>query len=195
MSTETLLMVLIGAVAALAVIGLIVGVANRSMRSQKLRRKFGSEYDYAIEKTGDRRAAEEMLEEREKRATEFEIHELSEDERERFYGEWLGIQSDFVDNPSKSIAEADRLITEVMNARGFPLTDFEQRSADLSVFYPSFISDYRHAHAIATDNEHNESSTEELRQAMIHYRSLFDELLGARESRKITSEEKELVSK
>jgi hypothetical protein len=178
--TETLiLLVVIGAAAALAIIGLAVGVTTRKMRSQKLRDKFGPEYDYTIEKTGYRRSAEEKLQEREKRNTELEIRPLSAEDRERYNGEWLAIQSDFVDNPPNSVAEANRLIKDVMGRRGFPMEDFERRTEDLSVLYPDLVSNYRNAHDIAVKNERNETSTEDLRQAMVYYRSLFSELLNA----------------
>lgn len=180
MRTETLiLLVVIGAAAALAIIGLAVGVTTRKMRSQKLRDKFGPEYDYTIEKTGYRRSAEEKLQEREKRNTELEIRPLSAEDRERYNGEWLAIQSDFVDNPPNSVAEANRLIKDVMGRRGFPMEDFERRTEDLSVLYPDLVSNYRNAHDIAVKNERNETSTEDLRQAMVYYRSLFSELLNA----------------
>jgi hypothetical protein len=187
-SNETLIaLVVIGAAAIVALIGLSVGVASRRMRSQKLREKFGPEYDYTLEKAGDKRTAEELLEEREKRVTGLELHPLAEGVRERYHGEWLGIQSDFVDNPSRSVAEANRLIKDVLAARGFPVADFERRTEDLSVLYPNVISNYRNAHEIALKNERNETSTEDLRQAMIYYRSLFNELLSPVEADRIRS--------
>lgn len=179
-----ILLVVIGAAAVLAIIGLAVGVTTRQMRSQKLREKFGPEYDYTIEKTGDRRTAEEELQVREKRVTELEIRPLSMEDRERYNGEWLAIQSDFVDNPPNSVSEANRLIKDVMASRGFPMEDFERRTEDLSVLYPELVSNYRNAHDIALRNERNETSTEDLRQAMVYYRSLFNELLNAVEIEK-----------
>ncbi len=121
---------------------------------------------------------EETLSEREKRVSKLDIRVLDENERDRYQGEWVEIQAHFVDNPSKSVDDCNRLITEVMVTRGFPVADFEQRAADLSVMYPDFVPNYRSAYAIALKNKRNETTTEELRQAMIYYHSLFDELLG-----------------
>ena len=193
MRTEILILIILIAAAGLIVIGLGVWFATRGTRSQKLREKFGPEYDYTIEKAGDRRTAEETLKEREKRVIKLDVRALDENERGRYQGEWNEIQASFVDDPSKSVAEANRLITEVMIARGFPVADFEQRAADLSVMYPELVSNYRNAHAIALKNQNGESSTEDLRQAMVYYRSLFEKLLGIVEVQE--TEEKELVTK
>jgi hypothetical protein len=180
----------------LITVGLGVWLATRKMRSQKLREKFGPEYDYAMEKAGDQRTAEEILKEREKRVTELELRALNENERDRYHEDWVEVQAGFVDEPSKSVEDANRLITEVMIARGFPVADFEQRAADLSVLYPNFVSNYRNAYAIALKNQNNETSTEDLRQAMVYYRSLFEELLGTMEVKEVEAEEeKELATK
>ncbi len=194
MNTETLIPILI-AVAALIAASLLAWLAIRRWRSQKLRGKFGPEYDYTIEKVGDRRAAEETLAEREKRVSKLEIRALHDDEIERYHREWVEIQADFVDDPSKSVEDANRLITEVMIARGFPVADFEQRAADLSVMYPEFVPNYRSAYDIALTNQRNGASTEELRQAMVYYRSLFKELLGTVEVNEVEVNEKEVVAK
>lgn len=181
METETIITVLI-ALAVLIVAGLVAWIVVRSRRSRRLREKFGPEYDYTMEKLGDRRAAEETLEEREKRVSKLAIRTLDADEWDHFHTEWVEIQADFVDKPVESVEEANRLIKEVMEARGFPVADFEQRVADISVLYPDFVSNYRNAHAIALRNQRNGGvSTEELRQAMVHYRSLFEELLETSE--------------
>ncbi len=181
MQTETLIIVLI-ALVVLIVAGIVAWAGIRLRRSQNLRKKFGPEYDYTMEKLGDRRAAEETLEEREKRVNKLAIRALDTDEWDHYHTEWIEIQADFVDEPSKSVEAANRLIKEVMEARGFPVADFEQRVADISVLYPDFVSNYRNAHAIAARNEHDGGvSTEELRQAMVYYRSLFEELLETAE--------------
>ncbi len=181
MQTETLIIILI-AVAVLIVAGLVTWIAIRKRRSQKLREKFGPEYDYIMEHVGDQRAAEETLEEREKRVNKLAIRALDADEWDHYHADWVEIQADFVDEPSESVEKANDLIKEVMEARGFPVVDFEQRVADISVLYPDFVSNYRSAHAIALRNHHNGGvSTEELRQAMVHYRSLFEELLDTAE--------------
>ena len=193
MTTETMIQILIAA-AVLIVGGIGIWFALRLSRSRNLRQKFGPEYDYTMEKVGDRRAVEETLAEREKRISKLDIRSLDEAERDRYHGEWLEIQADFVDNPSKSVDSGNRLITEVMVARGFPVADFEQRAADLSVMYPDFVINYRNAYAIALKNKGNQTSTEELRQAMVYYHSLFEELLGAADERFIEAKEKEVVT-
>jgi hypothetical protein len=191
-NTATWILIFIVAVLAAGCVG--VGIAIGRRRSQKLRDKFGPEYDYALEKIGDQRKAEDSLKEREKRVTGLDIHPLDETNRDRYQGEWIKIQGDFVDDPSASVEEANRLITEVMIARGFPVADFEQREADLSVMVPDFVSNYRKAYAIAMKNQHNQTSTEELRQAMIYYHSLFNELLGTVETKEVEAKEKELTT-
>ncbi len=181
MKTETLILILI-AVGILAVVVLAILTGTRKGRSQKLREKYGPEYDFTMEKVGGQRKTEETLKEREKRVNKLDIRALDEHARERYQGEWNKIQTDFVDNPSKSVEQANRLIMEVMVARGFPVADIEQRAADLSVMYPNFVPNYRNAYAIALKNQSNEASTEELRQAMVYYHSLFEELLGTVEA-------------
>ncbi len=193
MKTETLILILIAA-AVLIAAGLGVWFAIRSRRSQKLREKFGPEYDYTMEIAGDRRTAEETLKEREKRVVKLDIRPLYENEWDRYHEEWIKIQADFVDDPSKSVQEANRLITEVMIARGFPVANFEQRAADLSVMYPDFVSNYRDAYAIVEKNQRNGTSTEELRQAMVYYHSLFDELLGTVDVKEVEAKEKEIAT-
>jgi hypothetical protein len=172
-------------IVAVVLIVVILGVLSAMRRgsSQKLREKFGPEYDLTMEKVGDKRTTEETLKEREKRVNQLDIRALDEHARDRYHGEWIKIQTDFVDNPSKSVEEANRLITEVMVGRGFPVADFEQRAADLSVLYPNFVPNYRNAYAIALKNQRNEASTEELRQAMVYYHSLYEELLGTVETK------------
>lgn len=179
--------------ALLLVIAIAIWFSGRNKRSQKLRDKFGPEYDLSMEKEGDKRKAEVALEEREKRVTGLDIRPLNDTERVRYHGDWTTVQADFVDNPSKSVTEANRLITEVMIIRGFPVADFEQRAADLSVMAPDFVSNYRSAQKIALKNQNNEATTEDLRQAMVNYRSLFDELLGKADVEKIESKEKDEV--
>ena len=107
------------------------------------------------------------------------IRPLSVSERERYLADWTAVQSKFVDEPGQAIVDADRLIVEVMQIRGYPVSDFEQRAADISVKYPALVNNYRGAREIASKNKQKQANTEELRQAMIYYRSLFDELLKA----------------
>lgn len=158
------------------VIALALFGADRR-RSRQLEEKFGPEYGRTVAERGDRRAAESELREREQVRDRMEITPLSERQRERYRGEWHQVQSDFVDNPSSAVAEADRLVAEVMRERGYPVDDFEQQAAVVSVDHPDVVANYREGHAIYLNVDRGEASTEELRQAMQHYRALFDDLL------------------
>jgi FtsZ-interacting cell division protein ZipA len=162
---------------AIVIIGLVAWMASRKRHTEKLREKYGTEYDYTVNRAGDRRQAEAELDEREERVKALEIRPLSTTERDRFSEEWKRTQAQFVDQPVESVEKADQLIIEVMKARDFPMADFEQRAADISVLYPNVVPNYRSAHEIAAKNERGEADTEDLRQAMVFYRSLFGELL------------------
>jgi len=162
----------------LLVIGGFLGVLfARRQRTKRLQDKFGSEYERTLNETGDQRQAENELEARLEHVKSLEIRPLSADEIDRFTGEWQSTQTEFVDEPLVSIQKADRLIREVMKARGYPVEDFEQRAADISVDYPDLVVDYRGLHLIAVKDDEDEVSTEEMRQAMIHGRALFEELV------------------
>lgn len=182
---------ILAAIAIVLAIALIVWLSYLIARSRRLKKKFGPEYDYAVNKMGDRRAAETDLKERLQRVNNLEIHELDDEKVKHYHNEWIDIQAEFVDDPVQSIHRASQLITEVMIARGFPVADFNQRSADLSVLYPEFVPKYREANAIAMKNQDGGASTEELRQAIVDYHSLFDELLGSLPS---TEEKLEVVN-
>ncbi len=170
--------IIIPIVLVLVIIGVIVGlVFARSRRSEQLRDHFGSEYDRTVQTMGDEKKAQIELDERQKHVDTLDIRPLSDSERKRYLADWTAVQSKFVDEPGQAIVEADRLIIEVMQVRSYPVSDFEQRSADISVKYPALVSNYRAAREIALKNKQNQADTEELRQAMIYYRSLFDELL------------------
>ncbi len=164
--------------AVLIIAGLIGWLVNTRVRSQMLKRRFGPEYDYTLDQMGDRTSAEAELKEREKRVVQLDLHDLDDHDKERYHGEWTEIQASFVDDPVKAVERGNRLITEVMIARGFPVSDFDQRAADLSVLYPKFVPSYREANEIAKKNQEGTASTEDLRQAMVNYHSLFDQLLG-----------------
>jgi len=151
--------------------------ALRRRHSEKLRGRFGPEYERAVRQTGDRWGAEAKLEAREKRVARLELHALSPEERSRFAAAWEGIQKRFVDAPGKSVAEADRLVRDAMVARGYPMADFERRAEDLSVHYPHVVANYRAARAVADRSARNEATTEDLRKAVVYYRELFEELL------------------
>jgi len=126
---------------------------------------------------GNEKKAQKELDERRKHVEALDIRPLSVSERERYLAEWAAVQSKFVDEPGQAIVDADRLIMEVMQVRAYPVSDFEQRAADISVNYPTLVSNYRAARVIALKNKEQQANTEELRQSMIYYRSLFDELL------------------
>ena len=132
MSTENIIIILVAAVLLVFILSRLLGGSKR--RSQKLREKFGPEYDYTLEKVGDQKAAEETLQEREKRVTNFNLRALDQNERDRYQAEWTKIQTDFVDQPSTSVQEANRLMSEAMVTLGFPVTDFDKCAAALSVF-------------------------------------------------------------
>jgi predicted nucleic acid-binding protein len=163
-------------VGVVVVIALALFGADRQ-RSRRLEEKFGPEYGRTVREHGDRRAAESELREREDIRERLEIAPLSERQRERYGAEWQQVQSDFVDNPSGAVAEADRLVAEVMRERGYPVDDFEQQAAVVSVDHPDVVANYREGHAIYTSFDRGDASTEDLRQAMQHYRALFDDLL------------------
>jgi hypothetical protein len=149
-------------------------------RSEHIRRRFGPEYERTIRKVGDRRRAEAELAEREKRVEKIVIRPLAREDGRRFHESWLLIQKRFVDAPREAAAEADRLVNEVLRARGYPAEDFEKRAEDVSVHYPHLVSNYRAARAIADRSERNHATTEDLRKAVVYYRDLFEELLETR---------------
>jgi hypothetical protein len=158
----------------LAAAAVLVG---RRQRTRRLQDRFGPEYDRTIAAAGDRRSAENELQERTARRERLQIAPLDPAARDRYVAAWHATQARFVDEPAEATREADRLITSVMRDRGYPVDDFDQRTADVSVDHPQVVDDYRAAHAIAAANERSEASTEDLRQALVHYRSLFEELL------------------
>ena len=165
------------AIVALVVIGVLVWFAMNKQRSGQLREVFGPEYDRTVEESEDRKAAESDLLERRKRVEEFDIQPLDPAERTRFASRWIAVQSRFVDDPKSALGEADELVTEVMSERGYPMDDFDQRAADVSVDHPRVVEDYRAAHGISERVGSNDATTEDMRQALVHYRSLFSELL------------------
>ena len=167
-------------IAAVIVIFVIVAVAFivRRRRTDQLKRRFGPEYDRTVlEQHGDARVAEAALAEREKRVEKFPLRALSAVDREAYAMEWSAVQRRFVDDPSAAVGSADRLVGRAMIDRGYPMTNFEQQAADISVSYPVVVQNYRAGHEIVMRHADGHATTEELRQAMIHYRTLFDELL------------------
>jgi hypothetical protein len=171
--------IVIAVVLVLVIIGaILVPFFTRRKRSERLQDHFGPEYDHTVQTMGDEKKAQTELVERQKHVEALDIRPLSASERERYQADWTAVQSKFVDEPGQAIVDADRLIMEVMQVRAYPLSDFEQRAADISVTYPALVSNYRAAREIAIKNKQQLANTEELRQAMIYYRSLFEELLA-----------------
>lgn len=170
---ETLLIVL--AVAAVLALGGWLFFQRR--RSEHLRSRFGSEYEHAVEEKGSQGKAEAELAKREKRVGKLDIRPLEPAARQGFIQRWTEVQAKFVDEPPRAVAYADDLLAEVMRSRGYPVTDFDQRAGDLSVDHPKVVEHYRSGHDIALKHERGDAGTEDLRQAMIHYRALFDELV------------------
>ena len=166
---------------ALAIVVLLAVIAGalltRRRRSSHLAQRFGPEYERTVERAGSRSQAEADLLARERRVRKLEIVPLAAHEAQRFRMEWQGLQARFVDNPRTAVAEADLLVRDVMIRRGYPMGDFESRAADLSVEHPVVVENFRAAHRIALEERQGSADTEALRQAFVHYRLLFDELL------------------
>lgn len=177
MSKTIVILVIVLAVIMLAVIGVVSYLQAQKRRSQQLRDRFGPEYDRSLERAGGRRGAESELRSREKRQLKLTLRTLEASQRREFEQRWTGVQREFVDDPGRAVHDADRLVIDVMSARGYPVGDFDQRAGDLSVQYPVATGHYRQAHRISQTRERGEAGTEELRQALTSYRSLIDALL------------------
>lgn len=158
----------------------LVAFYLRRRRTEKLRARFGPEYERSIAESGDRRRAEVQLEKRTERVEKFHLRPLTPEDRARFTREWDRVQAHFVDAPAGAVAEADQLLGDIMATRGYPMGDFEQRAADISVDHPIVTQNYRAAHDIAIRQASGQASTEDLRRAMIHYRALFEDLVNER---------------
>jgi FtsZ-interacting cell division protein ZipA len=170
---------IIGIIVLVVIIAVVVAILVRGRRkkTEHLRARFGSEYERTVLERGSERDAQAALAAREDRVQSLKIHDLAPAERERFLNEWQLVQSRFVDHPRGSVIEADELVASLMHARGYPVADFEQRAADVSVNHPRVVENYRSAHAIAQRPTSTEITTEDMRTAMLQYRALFDELL------------------
>ena len=168
------------AIAVIVVIALLVGaiVFLRRMHRRRMQKRFGPEYERLAAEMGSHKRAEARLFARERRVAGYNIHPLREDDRMRYLRVWRSVQAKFVDNPGEAVAKADQLLTEAMADRGYPMAEFERRSADLSIHHPMVVQNYRAAHDIALKHRNGKASTEDLRQAMIHYRTLFTELVS-----------------
>lgn len=174
---STVAYVVIGAVVVLAILIGILLVSRR--RSSQLHSRFGSEYDRTLQNTGNKRDAEKELAGRVDRRKELNIVPLNEAARRQYLGEWQQLQANFVDAPVQSVQQADTLVARVMSERGYPMGEFEQRAADISVDHADVVENYRGAHTICMNSGQGRADTEDLRKAMTQYRALFEKLLGA----------------
>ena len=165
------------AIAVVAVLAVVVWQALARRRTGRLQQQFGPEYGRTLGTTDSKREAEAELQAREERRQRLEIRPLSQAARERYLQSWQSVQAQFVDDPDSAVASADSLIQSVMSERGYPVEDFDQRAADISVDHPQVVENYRHGHRLAQASADGSDSTEDLRQAMRHYRALFDELV------------------
>jgi hypothetical protein len=171
------LIALAAAVIVIVAVGGWLYARRRKGTTAGLRQKFGREYDRAVLTHGSERKAEAKLADREKRIEQLQIRDLGPMEHERYSKQWESVQARFVDSPKGAVAEADALVSSVMKTRGYPVSDFDQRAADISVDHPRVVENFRSAHEIALRVGKDAATTEDLRTAMIHYRSLFEELV------------------
>ena len=176
--------ILLGILAVVLLAVAIGYISQRQRQSKRLRQRFGAEYDRAVTEFG-RNKAEAELKAREKRVEKLTIIPLAPADAARFTQAWTALQGRFIDNPKGVVVEADHLVRELMLKRGYPMGDFEMRAADISVDHPAVVENYRAAQAIAVRDERGEADTEELRKAVVHYRTLFDELLGERPAKRV----------
>lgn len=173
---------IIGIVVVAILVVVVAVVVLEQRRNAKVRRRFGTEYDRALQEHGSERQALSVLHEREKRVEKFHIRRLDAAERTRYAERWQIVQSRFVDDPRGAVIDADDTVASLMGALGYPMADFEQRAADLSVDHAHVVDNYRAAHEIALRHRQGQATTEDLRQAMIYYRALFQDLLDGRKS-------------
>ena len=187
MDQVTIVAVVVG-VLVLALLGWYVW---QRQRSEALRTRYGPEYERTVTQVGDKRRAESELVKRQERVAQLDISPLSAEQRNGYMQQWRAVQARFVDDPKGAVTDADRLVEDVMKTRGYPISDFDQRAADLSVHHPRVVDNYRAARDIAHRHRRGEATTEDLRQAMVHYRGLFEDLLEDREH----EERKEFVAR
>ena len=196
MNALTLGIVAFFAIAIIVAIASSIWLYTSSRRTKELRSKFGPEYRRTAVAEGDAAKAEQLLTEREKRVKKLDIQPLTDRQRNGFADEWEHTQAQFVDDPTAAVTRADLLVQEVMNVRGYPVADFDQRVADVSVDHPAVAQNYRLAHEIAARHQQQDVSMEKLREAMLHYRALFADLLhdgGLRPVRQVRPEEHEHI--
>jgi hypothetical protein len=176
MGTGTVIAIVVAIIIVLAIIAIAWWVTQRR-ETESLRDQFGSEYDRTVQETGSERQAGSILKERVERVQALNIVPLSYADRQNYETQWRDVQAQFVDDPTGAVGAADDLVQNVMAKRGYPVGDFDQRTADISVDHPDVVEHYRAAHTIAVAQENGDASTEDLRQAMVHYRALFEDLL------------------
>ena len=193
MNATTIVISAFFATAIIVAIAMGIWLFKKNRRTKELRSKFGPEYNRMARSEGDAARAEHLLQERQKRVKKLDITPLTDRQRHDFADKWEHAQARFVDDPAAAVADADILVKEVMNIRGYPVADFEQRVADVSVDHPAVVQNYRLAHGIAIRHEREDVGIEKLREAMIHYRALFADLLhdgGLQPVRQVMPEEK-----
>jgi len=192
LDTQTLILL---AAVAVAFIALVAWFIYQRVQSQKLQQRFGPEYGRTVDRLGSQTKAEAELRARERRVEKFNIVPLEPAEAARFRQAWNVLQSHFVDDPKGAVVQADALVRELMLKRGFPMGDFERRAADISVDHPVVVENYRAAQGIAERAARGEADTEELRNAVVHYRAIFNELLEVGDMKQdVTTPTRELVS-
>jgi hypothetical protein len=175
MSTTTIVAIVV----AVAVIALVLWMAVRRRKTTALRQRFGPEYERTVAQEGNPARAEAVLEERARKVAAFRIRPLTSDEAVRYREAWRRVQARFVDEPREAVVDADRLIGDAMHTRGYPTTDADARTEALSVDHARTVDHYRTAHGIVERSDRGDAGTEDLRQAMVHYRALFEDLVGA----------------
>jgi hypothetical protein len=173
---------------------IVIAAVLRQRKSKHLKQQFGPEYDRAVEQQGSARHAEVILLEREKRVEKFSLRPLPPSDRERYAEDWAAIQRRFVDDPANAVNQADTLVNTVLTARGYPVGEAEQRAADISVNYPSLVENYRAARVVMLRHSQSQASTEDLRLAMVNFRSLFDELLETAKPQRVGDSRERIAS-
>ncbi|HEX2967011.1 MAG TPA: hypothetical protein VHO84_14585 [Syntrophorhabdaceae bacterium] len=191
-AVDTRTWLIIAAIVIAALIILVAWLSYKRNQSRKLQKRFGPEYGKSVHDLGSRTKAEAELKAREQRVEQLNLVPLDPSDVERFRETWEELQGHFVDSPKNTVSQADELVMELMSKRGYPMTDFERRAADISVNHPSVVTRYRAAQAIAVRNELGQADTEELREALVHYRALFNELLEVNGERHEVIEEEKL---
>ena len=190
---DTQTWIIIAAVVVVGVVALAAWFSYQKKQSHKLHERFGPEYDRTVNELGSRTKGESELKAREKRVERLELLSLAPPEAARFTEAWRALQIRFVDNPKGVVVEAEQLVRELMEKRGYPMGDFERRAGDISVDHPNVVANYRSAQAIALRDQQGSADTEELRKAVVHYRALFDELLEVREPKQAIIAEKRVA--